>query len=129
MTVEMASANVSLTAAAEATKITSPRWISACNIVATRKVPPSIYIHTGILFVFEDLCRLPQVVGPCDAEYEQFYYDASTDTCNSFIYGGCEGNYNRFPDRASCEQRCKRTPPTREEPIQTQAPPGKYGVS
>lgn len=69
----------------------------------------------------QELCKLPPVVGPCDAEYEQYYYDQRTDTCLVFNYGGCEGNYNRFPDKTSCEQRCKRTPPS-----QTQAPPGEY---
>ncbi|KYB26517.1 Papilin-like Protein [Tribolium castaneum] len=70
----------------------------------------------------QDLCKLPPVVGPCNSEYEQFYYNERTDSCHPFNYGGCEGNYNRFPDKASCEQRCKRSPPSPQFP-QTQAPP------
>lgn len=60
-------------------------------------------------------------VGPCAGEYEQWYYDRSTDSCQTFRYGGCLGNNNRFDDQQSCEQRCKQQLPKPEVPV-TQAP-------
>ncbi|XP_022911513.1 papilin isoform X2 [Onthophagus taurus] len=66
----------------------------------------------------QDLCSLPKVVGPCNGEYNQWYYNQSTDMCEQFVYGGCTGNKNRFEDQLSCEQRCRRGPPT-----VTQEPP------
>ncbi|VEN50612.1 unnamed protein product [Callosobruchus maculatus] len=60
----------------------------------------------------QDICTLPPVVGQCDGEYLQYYYDPNSDSCQPFNFGGCGGNYNRFQDQASCEQRCKKTPPS-----------------
>ncbi|XP_054258197.1 papilin isoform X2 [Macrosteles quadrilineatus] len=59
----------------------------------------------------QDLCSLPQVVGPCDGVEPQYYYDQRTDSCYPFDYGGCQGNTNRFASVAECEQRCRRAPP------------------
>ncbi|XP_044730136.1 papilin isoform X2 [Chrysoperla carnea] len=56
----------------------------------------------------QDLCTLPKVEGPCDASYDQWYYNKGTDQCEPFVYGGCAGNTNRFNDQQSCEQRCQR---------------------
>ncbi|XP_050510138.1 papilin isoform X5 [Diabrotica virgifera virgifera] len=68
----------------------------------------------------QDLCTLPPVRGPCNGEYPQYYYDPGTDSCQEFIYGGCTGNYNRFQDQQSCEERCKKV--REPEPTYTQAP-------
>nr|XP_023024406.1 papilin-like [Leptinotarsa decemlineata] len=68
----------------------------------------------------QDFCTLPPVPGPCNNTYVQYYFDPATDSCQPFKFGGCGGNYNRFQDQASCEQRCKKTHP---EHVETQAPP------
>ncbi|CAH1111392.1 unnamed protein product, partial [Psylliodes chrysocephalus] len=67
----------------------------------------------------QDLCTLPAVQGDCEGEYPQYYYDQSSDSCQAFTYTGCGGNYNRFQDQQSCEQRCKKSVP---QPTYTQAP-------
>ncbi|XP_018562061.1 papilin [Anoplophora glabripennis] len=69
----------------------------------------------------QDLCTLPPVVGPCNGEYTQYYYDSFNDSCLPFTFGGCGGNYNRFQDQSSCEQRCRKAPPS--QVVSTQAPP------
>lgn len=67
-------------------------------------------------------------VGPCNGEQIQWYYNKDTDTCEEFNYGGCQGNDNRFNDRGSCEQRCKRhhEPPESIHPLTTHAPGSVY---
>jgi len=52
-------------------------------------------------------CSLPKVVGRCKADFLNFYYNSTTKTCESFIYGGCGGNRNRFRTKTACETICK----------------------
>ena len=69
-------------------------------------------------FEAQDVCELPkvgikkefsfyagQVVGPCNGNMEQFWYDKEKDDCFSFNYGGCQGNGNKFDTLTFCENR------------------------
>ena len=38
-----------------------------------------------------------------------WYYDPKYKQCNSFKYGGCLGNANRFQEREWCERTCIQT--------------------
>ena len=46
-------------------------------------------------------CSLPAEVGPCDAAIERWYFDSESGQCETFIYGGCEGNRNNFPSTSA----------------------------
>ncbi|XP_028274757.1 kunitz-type protease inhibitor 2 [Parambassis ranga] len=52
------------------------------------------------------LCRLPMKVGPCRAAFPKFFYNVSSQSCSSFIYGGCEANGNNFDSQEECEATC-----------------------
>jgi len=52
-------------------------------------------------------CYLPPSKGPCFAEQQRWYYDNINGECRDFIYGGCQGNGNRFPTKEKCEMVCK----------------------
>uniref|UniRef100_A0A674MS54 BPTI/Kunitz inhibitor domain-containing protein n=1 Tax=Takifugu rubripes TaxID=31033 RepID=A0A674MS54_TAKRU len=52
-------------------------------------------------------CLLMPDAGPCRAAFPMFFYDPSTDTCQSFIYGGCHGNGNRYSSKEDCMSRCR----------------------
>ncbi|KJH46710.1 Kunitz/Bovine pancreatic trypsin inhibitor domain protein [Dictyocaulus viviparus] len=54
----------------------------------------------------EEVCRSTQDSGPCKEYSEKFYYNAYKGTCQTFIYGGCGGNLNRFRTEEECMQRC-----------------------
>lgn len=54
-----------------------------------------------------DVCALAAVAGDCDDYQSLWYYDAPTDRCLKFVYGGCGGNENRFNSREDCELRCR----------------------
>jgi hypothetical protein len=46
------------------------------------------------------------VVGPCEAYIPSFYFNAVTGQCERFVYGGCDGNGNRFDALEECEATC-----------------------
>ncbi|KAF6300140.1 WAP, follistatin/kazal, immunoglobulin, kunitz and netrin domain containing 2 [Rhinolophus ferrumequinum] len=52
------------------------------------------------------LCSLPALQGPCKAYAPRWAYNSQTGQCQSFVYGGCEGNGNNFESREACEESC-----------------------
>jgi len=54
-------------------------------------------------------CYLPKIEGVCTGNDLRWYYDNKYKQCNSFQYGGCLGNSNRFLERAKCEETCIQT--------------------
>ena len=53
-----------------------------------------------------DACTAPVAPGPCDAYLPSFWHDPKSGLCEPFIYGGCQGNANRYPTRAACLEAC-----------------------
>ncbi|KAL3863774.1 hypothetical protein ACJMK2_005509 [Sinanodonta woodiana] len=51
-------------------------------------------------------CTLPLKTGSCNATSPAWYYDTENNKCKEFMYGGCDGNDNRFDDEMSCMQIC-----------------------
>uniref|UniRef100_A0A0C9SDF8 Putative bpti/kunitz family of serine protease inhibitor n=1 Tax=Amblyomma americanum TaxID=6943 RepID=A0A0C9SDF8_AMBAM len=61
----------------------------------------------------EDVCSKPPEKGEsCSSGFQgtKWYFNATTRTCSTFIYLGCGGNENRFPDNETCILTCD--PPT-----------------
>ncbi|KAM8966381.1 tissue factor pathway inhibitor 2 [Pelodytes ibericus] len=52
------------------------------------------------------ICLLPPDEGPCRAVIPRYYYDRFTQTCQEFMYGGCDGNENNFVQLEDCEKTC-----------------------
>ena len=36
----------------------------------------------------------------------RYFFNVSSNSCNTFDYGGCMGNENRFDDKESCALVC-----------------------
>jgi hypothetical protein len=53
-----------------------------------------------------DQCTQPVEAGPCEGEFNRFYYDTITGQCRSFIYGGCKKNKNNFVTLKDCLKTC-----------------------
>ncbi|GFW78564.1 tissue factor pathway inhibitor [Trichonephila clavipes] len=51
-------------------------------------------------------CMQPPEAGLCLAYIPSYYYNPATKKCDSFIYGGCQGNKNRFISEDLCMQKC-----------------------
>ncbi|XP_012935849.1 carboxypeptidase inhibitor SmCI [Aplysia californica] len=51
-------------------------------------------------------CYLRPEVGQCRAALIRFYYNFTSQKCESFIYGGCKGNRNNFGSLRQCDQAC-----------------------
>ena len=58
------------------------------------------------LFDTDDICSLPIVTGNCEAAIMSWAFDPDTQGCREFIYGGCDGNENRFDSRNDCDEQC-----------------------
>ncbi|KAH8283632.1 hypothetical protein KR018_010048 [Drosophila ironensis] len=56
------------------------------------------------------ICDLPHSknggVIACTAYIPNYSYDSQRNECVKFIYGGCQGNDNRFLTREDCEAQC-----------------------
>uniref|UniRef100_A0A8C0HLQ3 BPTI/Kunitz inhibitor domain-containing protein n=1 Tax=Buteo japonicus TaxID=224669 RepID=A0A8C0HLQ3_9AVES len=53
-----------------------------------------------------DFCYLPSVCGSCKALFRRFFFNASSQQCEEFIYGGCGGNRNNFETEGECFRAC-----------------------
>jgi hypothetical protein len=52
-----------------------------------------------------EACSLKPDPGPCKAHIEKFFYSKDSDTCEVFIWGGCDGTVP-FDTLLACEQSC-----------------------
>ncbi|CDQ85541.1 unnamed protein product [Oncorhynchus mykiss] len=53
------------------------------------------------------ICRFQKEVGPCRANFLSYFFNMTTMQCEQFVYGGCQGNANRFQDQLSCMEYCR----------------------
>uniref|UniRef100_A0A098LYG2 Kunitz n=1 Tax=Pantherophis guttatus TaxID=94885 RepID=A0A098LYG2_PANGU len=56
------------------------------------------------------LCHLPHEAGPCQVYIPRFYYSSTSNKCQQFIYGGCQGNANNFKTKDECHFTCVEKP-------------------
>ena len=52
-------------------------------------------------------CQMSAEIGPCRASKEYFYFNVTTNRCETFIYGGCDGTANRFTTQEHCTDYCQ----------------------
>uniref|UniRef100_A0A452H2P3 BPTI/Kunitz inhibitor domain-containing protein n=1 Tax=Gopherus agassizii TaxID=38772 RepID=A0A452H2P3_9SAUR len=52
------------------------------------------------------ICKLPGDAGSCFSYMTRYFYNSVTASCEEFVYGGCEGNGNRFATKNECLKTC-----------------------
>jgi Kunitz/Bovine pancreatic trypsin inhibitor domain/WAP-type (Whey Acidic Protein) 'four-disulfide core' len=52
-------------------------------------------------------CTDPEYKGTCFEDETKYYFDTTTKQCRSFLYGGCNGNGNRFYSLLECRRYCQ----------------------
>jgi hypothetical protein len=50
----------------------------------------------------KEVCNLEPEPGPCNAYFTKYYFDHSTQKCEEFIWGGCDGVVP-FETKDACE--------------------------
>jgi hypothetical protein len=58
-------------------------------------------------FPADPACFQPPERGPCQGNYEAFFFNPSIRSCQQFVYSGCGGSGNNFRSAHECVVRCR----------------------
>ena len=74
----------------------------------TRHEKFAINCFAFFFLILEDKanCELFPDSGPCTANMPSWFFNGTIGACEVFIYGGCDGNSNRFPSYYDCQDNC-----------------------
>ncbi|KAM9326809.1 putative Kunitz-type serine protease inhibitor [Gastrophryne carolinensis] len=61
-------------------------------------------------------CSGPSVVGLCRAAFPRWFFNAETETCQKFIFGGCGGSKNNHMSERDCIDKCVAAPAQVQRP-------------
>jgi len=67
----------------------------------------NIAVISFCVICMTDVCSLAADPGPCQKSLVRWYYSAFERRCHEFVYGGCEGNSNRFTTEEQCISQCE----------------------
>ncbi|XP_068607876.1 kunitz-type protease inhibitor 1a [Brachionichthys hirsutus] len=54
----------------------------------------------------EHHCMAPMKVGPCRGSFPRWHYNAASEKCEQFIFGGCRENLNNYLTKDKCDNAC-----------------------
>ncbi|XP_072313133.1 kunitz-type protease inhibitor 1a [Eucyclogobius newberryi] len=57
----------------------------------------------------EHHCMAPKKVGPCRGAFSRWHYNAASQKCEKFTFGGCRENRNNYLNQADCTKACSGT--------------------
>nr|XP_053652019.1 LOW QUALITY PROTEIN: uncharacterized protein LOC128702033 [Cherax quadricarinatus] len=77
----------------------------------------TFYSASGEKVHCEGRCSQPLARGMCRASFKRYFYNATADQCQEFIFGGCLGNDNNFNTMEECQEECQN-PDICSQPVQ-----------
>ncbi|KAM4625065.1 kunitz-type protease inhibitor 1a isoform 1-T2 [Polymixia lowei] len=54
----------------------------------------------------EDHCMAPMKIGPCRGSFPRWHYNAASEKCEQFNFGGCRENFNNYLSFQECTNAC-----------------------
>ena len=54
----------------------------------------------------DNKCDLAPYTGPCRGSFRRWFFNKTAQTCQEFIYGGCQKNENNFETKDDCIKGC-----------------------
>uniref|UniRef100_A0A8C6UKG3 Serine peptidase inhibitor, Kunitz type 1 a n=1 Tax=Neogobius melanostomus TaxID=47308 RepID=A0A8C6UKG3_9GOBI len=57
----------------------------------------------------EHHCMAPKKVGPCRGAFPRWHYNAASEQCEKFTFGGCRENSNNYLTKDECTKACYGT--------------------
>ncbi|XP_054653594.1 kunitz-type protease inhibitor 1a [Dunckerocampus dactyliophorus] len=57
----------------------------------------------------EHHCMAPKKIGPCRGAFPRWHYNAASEKCEDFIFGGCRENLNNYLSKDECTNACYGT--------------------
>lgn len=61
-----------------------------------------------MFFLRSDHCLVPKKEGPCRGSFARWHYNAATEQCEEFKFGGCKPNRNNYLALNECENACDK---------------------
>ncbi|VDL96851.1 unnamed protein product [Schistocephalus solidus] len=76
------------------------------SLLSTVRTTTIVKVYVFLTCSITNLCNLTLDAGPCAAYVTRYGFNPQTKRCESFTYGGCEGNMNNFETEEECMARC-----------------------
>lgn len=57
----------------------------------------------------EHHCMAPKKIGPCRGAFPRWHYNAASEKCEKFTFGGCRENRNNYLTKDECTKACYGT--------------------
>nr|AJP06037.1 Kunitz-type protease inhibitor [Oplegnathus fasciatus] len=54
----------------------------------------------------EHHCMAPMKIGPCRGAFPRWHYNAASEKCEQFMFGGCRENLNNYLTKDECTNAC-----------------------
>lgn len=80
-----------------------------------------LFVFSSFKFIFVltlvKPCAQPRVVGSCKGLFPRYFFNATSQSCEQFNYGGCDGNANNFVTYSECFKTCPGNPCKQERKV------------
>lgn len=83
------------------------KGFDVCELTAQEGTRTYRKVNAGVPPVQEDFCLAEKETGPCRAFFIRWWYNAQTETCQNFTYGGCPVNLNNHVGEEECMAKCQ----------------------